>query len=85
MLETVRVRGRQPEDDDCGSIISEATRSFNYYISRLNCLFIFMGSLLSIIIICAISSISSSTSIQLFSEEGIIHRLGEGFYHHKIQ
>ena len=42
-----------------------------------------MGSFLSIIIICAISSISSSTSIQLFSEEVIIHRLGEGFYHHK--
>ena len=36
-------------------------------------------------VICAISSVSSSTSIQLFSEEGIIHRLGEGFYHHKIQ
>ena len=32
---------------------------------------------------CVISSISSSTSIQLFSEEGIIHRLGEGFYHIK--
>ena len=32
-----------------------------------------MGSFLSIIIICAISSVSSSTSIQLFSEEGIIH------------
>ena len=58
-------------------------RCFNYYISRLNCLFIFMDSFLSIIIICAISSKSSSTSIQLFSEEGIIHRLGEGFYHIK--
>ena len=58
-------------------------RCFNYYISRLNCLFIFMDSFLSIIIICTISSISSSTSIQLFSEEGIIHRLGEGFYHIK--
>ena len=42
-----------------------------------------MDSFLSIIIICVISSISSSTSIQLFSEEGIIHRLGEGFYHIK--
>ena len=42
-----------------------------------------MDSFLSITIICGISSISSSTSIQLFSEEGIIHRLGEGFYHHK--
>ena len=40
-----------------------------------------MGSFLSIIIICAISRISSSTSIQLFSEEGIIdgiYRLGLG-------
>ena len=34
--------------------------------------------------ICTISSISSITSIQLFSEEGIIHRLGEAFYQHKI-
>ena len=42
-----------------------------------------MDSFLSIIIICVISSISSSTSIQLFSEDGIIHRLGEGFYHIK--
>ena len=42
-----------------------------------------MDSFLSIIIICVISSISSSTSIQLFSKEGIIHRLGEGFYHIK--
>ena len=42
-----------------------------------------MDSFLSIIIICVISSISSTTSIQLFSEEGIIHRLGEGFYHIK--
>ena len=24
------------------------------------------------------------TSLQLFSEEGIIHRLGEGFYQHKF-
>ena len=42
-----------------------------------------MDSFRSIIIICVISSISSSTSIQLFSEEGIIHRLVEGFYHIK--
>ena len=31
-----------------------------------------------------VSSISSITSIELFSEEGIIHHLGEGFYQHKI-
>ena len=34
--------------------------------------------------ICAISSISNIASIQLFSEEGIIHRLGERFYQHQI-
>ena len=62
------------------SLISEATRCINYYISRRNCLFIFIDSF----IICAINSISSITSIQVFSEEGIIHRLGEGFDQHKI-
>ena len=41
-------------------------------------------SMMGIIITCAISSISSITSIQLFSEEGIIHHLGEGFYQYKI-
>ena len=77
MLQTVRVEG-------ISSIISEATRCFKYYISRQNCIFIFIFSFLSIIIICAISSGSSITSIQLYSEEEIIHRLGEGFYQHKI-
>ena len=80
MLQTVRVRGRYPEYEDCLQHNFRGNPLLNYYISRRNCLFIFIDSFLSIIIICAISSISSITSIQLFSEEGIIHRLGEGFY-----
>ena len=85
MLQTVRVRGRYPECTRIvRSIISEATRCFKYYIFRRNCLFIYIDSFLSIIIICALSSISSITSVQLFSEEGIIHPLGEGFYQYKI-
>ena len=79
MQQTVRVRGRKSESEGVSpstrfvcSIISEATRCFNYYISRQNCLFIFIDSFLSIIMICAISSVSSNTSIQLFSEEEII-------------
>ena len=82
MLQTESV---SPSTRIIRSIISEATSWFKCYISHRNCLFIFIDSFLSIIIICAISSISSSTSIQLFSEEGIIiHRLGEGFYQHKV-
>ena len=79
MLQTSESEGVSPSTRIVCSIISEATCCFNYYISRRNCLFIFIDSFLSIIIICAISSISSITSIQLFSEEGIIYRLGEGF------
>ena len=41
----------------------------------------YLSSFLSIIIICAISSI---TSIHFFSEEVITHSLGEGFCIHKI-
>ena len=66
--------GVSPSTRIVHSIISEATCCFNYYISHRNFLFIFIDSFLSIIIICAISTISSITSIQLFREEGIIHR-----------
>ena len=66
-------------------VIVKARQRGNYAANTtLKLPFIFMDSFLSIIIICAISNISTSTSIQLFSEEGIIHRLGEGFYQHKI-
>ena len=66
------------------SIISWATRCFKYYISCRYFLFNFIDLFLSIIIICAVCSISTITSTQLFCEEGIIYRLGEGFYKHKI-
>ena len=84
MLQTVRVRGRQPEDEDCRSIISEATAALTiiYPVEIAFYLHRFISKYHHNM--CAISSISSSTSIQLFSEEGIIHRLGERFYQHKI-
>ena len=50
--------GVSPSTRIVRSIISEATGYFNCYISRRNVLFIFIDSFLSIIIICAISSIS---------------------------
>ena len=87
MLQTIQVRGHYPEYEDCLQHNFWIHPCFNYciiYPTKIASLSSKIHFFLSIIIICAISSISSITSIQLFSEEGIIHRLGEGFYQHKI-